>query len=74
VDLGHILVVHRLLQHLPVVNALLQRRFIVSTGNLSLVPASETDTICEIQEFAHFLCQLSSTDTKNSSLMTTVIT
>jgi hypothetical protein len=33
---------------------LLQKQFIVSAGNQSLVPISEYDTLCVIQKMGHF--------------------
>jgi hypothetical protein len=45
----------------------------VPVGNLSLVPAIESDALCRIQKMAHFLCRLLSTDTKDPSLVLAVI-
>jgi hypothetical protein len=45
--------------------SLLQKEFLVSAGNRSLVPISVSDTLCVIQKMTHFLCRLLSTDTKD---------
>jgi hypothetical protein len=45
----------------------------MSAGNLSLMLASKIDIICTIQKMVYFLCRLPSTDTKDPSLMSTII-
>jgi hypothetical protein len=52
----------------------LLKKFIVPAGNLFLVPPSESDILCRIQKINHFWCRLLSTDTKDPSLVSAVIT
>jgi hypothetical protein len=48
--------------------ALLQKQFVVSTGNRYLVLVIESDTLCVIKKMAHVWCQLMSTNIKDHLL------
>jgi hypothetical protein len=48
--------------------ALLQKQFLVTADNLSLMSTIKSDTIYVIQKITHFRCWLLLTDTKDTSL------
>jgi hypothetical protein len=44
------------------ISSVLQKQFLVSAGNRSLVSASKFYSLCVIQKMAHFWCRLLSTN------------